>query len=233
MPDSASVNRMFGRIARRYDTANRVLSGGLDVLWRRRLVAEAARHNPARVLDLATGSGDVAFALKEGLPGPVSVTGVDFCRPMLEQAEAKQAASRWRDDPGLRFEWGDAHVLPFADGSFDLVTIAFGLRNLADRGQALREFRRLLRPKGLLLVLEFSQPATWFRPLYFFYLGRFLPFLGRKLTGDAEAYQYLHDSIKAFPARKALEAEFRGAGFDPVSSRPLAAGAVALHRAVA
>lgn len=230
MPDSTAVNRMFGRIARRYDTANRVLSGGLDVGWRRRLVAEAAKCHPAEVLDLATGSGDVAFALKAGLPTSVRVLGLDFCRPMLEEAEIKRSASPWKGDANLRFEWGDALALPFPDATFDLVTIAFGLRNLENRSQALREMRRVLRPGGCLLVLEFSQPSRWFRPFYFFYLRRILPLVGGKVTGDAEAYRYLNTSIEAFPAREALETELRAAGFGSVASEPLTGGAVALHR---
>lgn len=233
MPDSTAVNRMFGRIARRYDAANRVLSGGLDVGWRRRLVAAAERCHPAEVLDLATGSGDVAFALKAGLPASVRVLGLDFCRPMLEEAETKRSASPWKGDPTLRFEWGDALALPFPDATFDLVTIAFGLRNLENRSQALREMRRVLRPGGWLLVLEFSQPARWFRPFYFFYLRRVLPLVGGRVTGDPEAYRYLNASIEAFPTREALESELRAAGFGSVTSEALTGGAVALHRGTA
>lgn len=233
MPDPAAVNRMFGRIARRYDAANRILSGGMDRGWRRRLVTIAARENPGSVLDLATGSGDVAFALKERLPGKTRVLGVDFCQPMLDEAVAKKSVSRWREDPALEFQWADAKSLPYADQTFDMATIAFGLRNLPDRCQALHEFRRVLRRGGLLLVLEFSQPSPWFRPVYFFYLRRLLPFIGGKITGDPEAYRYLDESIQAFPTRTALEAELREAGFTAVSSEAMAGGAVALHRGAA
>lgn len=233
MPDSAAVNSMFGRIARRYDTANRVLSAGLDTGWRRRLVSEAAGHQPGAVLDLATGSGDVALALKEALPANCRVLGVDFCRPMLEQAEKKKNESRWRNDSALHFEWGDGMALHLPDATFDVVTIAFGLRNMSDRGQALREMRRVLRPGGLVLVLEFSQPARWFKPFYYFYLQRLLPLIGGRLTGDAEAYRYLNSSIQAFPTRAALEGELRSAGFQRVSSSALTGCTVALHRGFA
>jgi demethylmenaquinone methyltransferase/2-methoxy-6-polyprenyl-1,4-benzoquinol methylase len=224
---------MFGRIARRYDTANRVLSAGLDMGWRRRLVSAAAAHKPDQVLDLATGSGDVAIALKEALPAECRVLGADFCRPMLEQAERKQNESRWRNDSTLQFEWGDGMALHLPDATFDVVTIAFGLRNMSDRGQALREMHRVLRPGGLALVLEFSQPAAWFKPFYYFYLQRVLPLIGGRLTGDADAYRYLNSSIQAFPTRTVLEGELRSAGFKNVSSSALTGCTVALHRGIA
>lgn len=229
MPDPAAVNSMFARIARRYDLANRLLSAGLDVRWRRRLVAAVRRARPRDVLDLATGSGDVAFALARGLPAGTRITGMDFCQPMLDEAEQKKSAR----DAHVTFRQGDGMALPLADASVDAVTIAFGLRNMADRGRALGEMRRVLRPGGRLFVLEFSQPAAWFRPLYFFYMQRLAPRVAGWLTGDRAAYEYLCNSIEEFPARAALAQEIRSAGFARVAARGYTFGVVALHEAAA
>lgn len=219
---------MFGRIAARYDLANRILSGGLDRGWRARMVRRVRACGARSVLDLATGSGDVAFALAAALPAGARIVGGDFCEPMLEQARAKQAGRGGT----VSFVRADALDLPFPDGAFDAVTIAFGLRNLADRRRGLSEMRRVLRPGGRLWVLEFSQPAAAFRPLYYFYLRRILPGLGGRISGDRGAYAYLTDSIAAFPPREALSGEIRAAGFASVEAEPLALGAVALHEAV-
>lgn len=222
---------MFGRIARRYDLANRLLSGGMDVRWRGQLVRAVRRHQPAEVLDLATGSGDVAFALSTGLPPTTRITGMDFCRPMLDQAEAKQAAAGPACYSNVNFRQGDGLALPLADASYDALTIAFGLRNLADRPRGLREMLRVLRPGGRLFVLEFSQPGRWFRPFYYFYLRKILPRVAGIVTGDRAAYDYLNHTIGQFPDRAALSAEIRAAGFSEVTARPFTFGIVALHEA--
>lgn len=229
MPDPAAVNSMFGRIARRYDLANRVLSAGIDTHWRSRLVAAVRDARARDVLDLATGSGDVAFALAAGLPG-ARVVGMDFCAPMLEVAEAKRAA-RAGAAAAVEFRLGDGLAIPAPDASFDAVTIAFGIRNMADRPKCLAEMRRVLRPAGSLFILEFSQPWRWFGLLYRPYLRWVVPRLAGLLTGDRDAYRYLGDSIGAFPSREALCAEIRAAGFAEVRARAMTAGVVALHAA--
>jgi len=229
MPDPVAVQSMFGRIARRYDVANRVLSGGSDLWWRWRLVRAVRRQRPQDVLDLATGSGDVAFALARGLPAGTRITGMDFCRPMLDEAARKRAR-----DPryaAIRFLPGDGLALPLADDSCDALTIAFGLRNMADRHRALGEMRRVLRPGGRLYVLEFSQPFPGFAPLYFLYLRRVLPRLAAWLTGDRGAYDYLCGSIDRFPGRDDVSAEVMRAGFTSVRATPFTLGIVALHEA--
>jgi len=224
---------MFGRIASRYDVANRILSAGLDLGWRRRLVRRVAQYAPRRLLDLATGSGDVAFALARGLTERPAILGMDFCAPMLVQAEQKrQAATDGRYD-SIRFAQGDGLNLPLPDGDFDVVTISFGLRNMADRHRALTEIRRVLRPGGALLVLEFSRPYALLRPFYFLYLKHLLPVIGGWVTGNASAYRYLNDSIETFPGRAGLEQELLAAGFTNVSSESLTGGAVALHQGLA
>ncbi|MEJ1971503.1 MAG: class I SAM-dependent methyltransferase [Lacunisphaera sp.] len=231
MPDPKAVNSMFARIAGRYDLANHLLSGGLDFGWRQKLVRAVHDAHPAEVLDLATGSGDVAFALADGLPTWVKVTGMDFCQPMLDEAIAKRSASpRWNK---IEFKPGDGLALPLPDRCVDAVTIAFGLRNMADRHRALGEMRRVLRPGGRLFVLEFSQPDAWFRPIYFPYLKFVLPTIAGAVTGDRSAYDYLCGSIEQFPTRRELAAEITRAGFRAVHAIGLTFGAVALHEATA
>jgi demethylmenaquinone methyltransferase/2-methoxy-6-polyprenyl-1,4-benzoquinol methylase len=230
MPDATAVNSMFGRIARRYDLANRVLSAGIDTHWRARLVAAVADSGAREILDMATGSGDVAFALARGLPSGARVVGMDFCAPMLEVAQAKRSA-RAGAAASVEFRAGDGLAIPAPQCSFDSVTIAFGLRNMADRAACLAEMRRVLRPGGSLFILEFSQPWPWVRPFYSFYLRRFVPGVAGLITGEPDAYKYLGDTIGAFPGRDALSAEILSAGFSRVRARGMTAGIVALHAA--
>lgn len=229
MPEGHAVQSMFAGIASRYDLANRVLSGGLDVLWRRQLVRRVSACSPRCVVDLACGSGDVTFALKRGLGAEVSVSGMDFCQPMLDQADMKKA-----NDPLLTpidFSWADCQDLPMGDESVDVLTIAFGLRNLENRDRGLREMWRVLRPGGSLFVLEFTQPDRWFRPLYYAYLRGILPSMAHLLTGDKSAYDYLGGSIQVFPAKEALSTEITAAGFSSVRATGLSASIVAIHEA--
>ena len=227
-PDPDAVRATFEGIAPRYDLANHLLSGGLDFLWRRRLIREAVVSRPRDVLDLATGSGDVALALREVLPIDVKVTGLDFCPPMLAEAERKRIAAGHSPD-SLRFMQGDCLSLNFPDDSFDLVTIAFGLRNLCDRAVGLSEMQRVLRPGGRLLILEFSQPFFFLRPFYYLYLRVILPLFARWVTGDRKAYEYLGSSISGFPDRFGLAEEFRQANFHKVGFVSLTGAVVALH----
>jgi len=222
---------MFARIAGRYDLANHLLSGGVDFWWRRVLVRRVHDARPRDVLDLATGSGDVAFALADGLPAGVRILGMDFCQPMLDEAVKKRvASSRWHP---IEFRQGDGMALPLGDAQFDALTISFGLRNMADRHKSLTEMRRVLRPGGRLLVLEFSQPFAWFRPVYYAYLKYVLPTIAAVVTGDRGAYEYLCGSIEQFPDREAMSAEILRAGFKSVRATPLTFGIVALHEAQA
>lgn len=229
MPDPKAVNSMFARIAGRYDVANHLLSGGVDYWWRQRLVRVVHDAHPGAVLDLATGSGDVAFALADGLPAGTPITGMDFCQPMLDEAVKKRSGSpRWTQ---IEFQQGDGMALPLPDRAFDAVTISFGLRNMADRHKALSEMRRVLRPGGRLFVLEFSQPYFWFRPFYYAYLKFVLPVIAGVVTGDKSAYEYLCGSIELFPDRVGISAEIVRAGFGSVQATPMTFGIVALHEA--
>jgi|SRR5579859_8085757 len=230
MPDPEAVQSMFGRIAHRYDIANRLLSLGIDTYWRSRLVATVSASEPRNVLDLATGSGDVALALGRKLRASSRIFGLDFCEPMLEQAEARRVSKPERY-AGVQFILGDASALPLPDETFDAVTIAFGFRNFANRSRCLSEILRVLRKGGRLYILEFSQPWAAIRPLYTFYMRRFAPALAAVVTGDRKAYEYLATSIESFPDRKALALEIRKEGFAEVRSKALTFGVVALHQA--
>ena len=229
-PDPDAVRATFEGIAPRYDLANHLLSGGLDFLWRRHLVREAVVSRPRDVLDLATGSGDVALALREVLPIDVKVTGLDFCPPMLREAERKRETAGHSSE-NLEFLEGDCLALPFANESFDLITIAFGLRNLADRSRGLAEMLRVLRPGGSLLVLEFSQPYFWLKPFYYLYLRGILPILARFVTGDRRAYEYLGTSITGFPDGAGLASELNQASFAKVNFTSLTGAIVVMHAA--
>jgi len=229
MPEGSTVQRMFSGIASRYDFANRVLSLGLCVGWREQLVTAAKAVRPRVVADLATGSGDVAFALRRDLPAECAVVGYDFCEPMLElgRVRAKQ------EGVALEFKSGDCMRLPIADASQDVVTIAYGVRNFEDRARGLRELRRVVRTDGTLLILEFSQPSAWFAPFHFIHVRCVLPVLAGLLTGDFGAYKYLGTSIAGFPDAAGLDAELKAAGFAKVSHKRMLFGTVALHQAQA
>ncbi len=228
MPEGSAVQRMFSGIASRYDFANRVLSLGLCVGWRDQLVDAAKAADPKSVADLATGSGDVAFALRRTLPADCAIIGYDFCEPMLELGRIRAK----KENIALEFKTGDCMSLPIADASQDVVTIAYGVRNFEDRAKGLGELRRVLRAGGTLFVLEFSQPDRWFRPLHFIHVRCVLPILAGLLTGDFGAYKYLGTSIAGFPDAAGLETELNAAGFSRVSHKRMLFGTVALHQAV-
>jgi demethylmenaquinone methyltransferase/2-methoxy-6-polyprenyl-1,4-benzoquinol methylase len=215
-----AISAMFGRVAARYDIMNFAMGGGLDLYWRRRLVRAVAAQRPARVLDLATGSGDVLLALQRHHAYTESAIGADFCLPMLQRAQAKSARN---------LLVGDGLHLPFPDASFDAVTIAWGLRNFADRLAGLREMRRVLRPGGHAYVLEFSHPAAWLAPLYFWYMRHLMPMYAQFITPERGAYEYLGDSIRAFPRQPDLAAMMLQAGFAASRFTNLTLGIVALH----
>jgi demethylmenaquinone methyltransferase / 2-methoxy-6-polyprenyl-1,4-benzoquinol methylase len=225
----ALVAAMFGRIAPRYDLVNRVLSVGADRSWRREAARAALAGAPRRVLDVATGTGDLALLLARGPKAPL-VTGVDFAPEMLELAREKAA----RAGLPLRLERADALALPFADAAFDAVTVAYGLRNFADVAAGLREMRRVLRPGGRLVVLEFPPPGE--RPIgraIRWYGRTVMPTLGGWLSGDRSAYAYLPASTHAFLEPESLADALRAAGFGDVRYRLQTGGISALHVGVA
>ncbi len=221
------VRGMFGRIAPRYDLLNHLLSFNLDKRWRARTVARVASildRPDSRVLDLCCGTGDVALALEKRAVRPVLAT--DFSHPMLVEAGRKLAARGFRTP---LFE-ADALHLPLADASLDLITVAFGFRNLANYQSGLQELLRVLKPGGTAAILEFSQASNRvFRALYGFFSTRVLPRVGGMISGSPDAYSYLPESIRKFPGAEQLAREMRRAGFSRVEFECMTGGAVALH----
>ncbi len=191
---------MFGRVAGRYDLVNTVLSGGLDYFWRRRAAEIVRGWRPGRLLDLATGSGVLAASLARACPA-ATVVGADFSLPMLRRAQARERVAR--------LAVADAMRLPFSDGAFDAVTVAFGLRNMPSYSGALEEMRRVLRPGGRVLILDFSVPGGWWRGVYRFYLHRCLPRVAGFVCGERAAYKYLGESIERFPRGETMRALLR------------------------
>lgn len=219
---AAHVREMFGSIATRYDLANHVLSCGLDFYWRARAANIVAGWQPHSIADLATGTGDLARAMQRKLPH-AELTGVDFLPEMLELARRKGVR---------RLVLADAMKLPFADASFDCVTIAFGLRNLDNCSAALTEMWRVLNARGHLLVLEFSLPRTpILRAVYRFYLHACLPLLGSFLTQKKSAYDYLGDSIEEFPSGNVMCELMRGTGYVSPDFERLTGGIVTIYTA--
>ena len=211
------VQQMFGRIAGRYDLLNHLLSFNLDKRWRARMVQRVSSTPGARVLDLCCGTGDVLQALKQH-----GAFGSDFCHPMLLEAQRKS--------PGSPLFEADALSLPLASNSLDLITCAFGFRNLANYDKGLEEILRVLKPGAVAAILEFSQPTNRaFGALYGFFSTRVLPTIGGIISGSRDAYSYLPESIRKFPGAEDLASQMRQAGFERVEFERMTGGAVALH----
>jgi demethylmenaquinone methyltransferase / 2-methoxy-6-polyprenyl-1,4-benzoquinol methylase len=222
------VGGVFSSVARRYDLMNDLMSLGLHRVWKQYFAATSGVRRGDRVLDLAGGTGDIAALLKPKVGDEGEVLLGDINADMLRVGRDRlldRGVLR-----GLTFLQLNAEALPFADASFDLVTIAFGLRNVTDKAQALREMHRVLKIGGRALVLEFSevQPA-WFRPIYDFHSFQVLPRLGALIAGDADSYRYLAESIRKHPPQESLRTMMQEAGFERCDFRNLNAGIVAIH----
>jgi demethylmenaquinone methyltransferase/2-methoxy-6-polyprenyl-1,4-benzoquinol methylase len=213
------VRALFSAIAGRYDLANHLLSGGLDFFWRRRAAQLVRSWRPQRILDLATGSGDLALTLRAACPGAL-IIGADFCHPMLRIAQRKGVA---------HLVTADGLALPFADETFDVVTVAFGLRNMASWPGALAEMRRVLKPGGHVLILDFSVPRPPLVWLYRPYLHHVLPRIAALLTKEKAAYEYLGDSIEKFPHGAAMCSLLAKSGMEDATWDPLSGGIVSLY----
>ena len=224
------VAAMFNAISPKYDALNRILSAGIDQSWRRKTLREIRATGALNLLDVATGTADLALALAKGIPGS-KVVGVDISSGMLEVGRSKVRA---KDLEGrVRLDLGDGEQLPYEESSFGAVTVAFGVRNFENLEQGLRDMRRVLEPGGTLAVLEFSQPTAWpLRSLYLFYFKNILPRIGRMVSKDASAYTYLPNSVQAFPYGEAFAAKLREAGFKSVRVRPLTFGIASLYLAI-
>ncbi len=220
------VRGMFAEIAPRYDLVNRLLSGGIDVAWRRTTVREAPPPPTGAILDVCCGTGDLALAYARTAAPGVRIVASDFCRPMLDRGVEKAR----RDGRVIEWVEADAMDLPFPDRTFDLVTVAFGLRNIADTRRGLAEMARVTRPGGRLAILEFSLPTNALvRAGYLWYFRRVLPWVGNAVARNrSDAYTYLNQSVEAFPSGRALAALVEAAGFDEVRQVPLTLGIASL-----
>lgn len=223
------VQEMFGQIAPRYDFLNHLLSLNVDRYWRWRTVRRAPPRGDAPVLDLCTGTGDLALAYSRAAGGRVAVVGADFCHPMLERARDKSA--RANGSGRAHFVEADAQVLPFPNDHFQLVSVAFGLRNVSDTDRGLREMVRVCQPGGRVVVLEFSLPTLApLRAAYLWYFRHVLPRIGQALARNRhEAYAYLPASVGEFPSGEALAQRMRAAGLARVEFWPLTLGVATLY----
>jgi demethylmenaquinone methyltransferase/2-methoxy-6-polyprenyl-1,4-benzoquinol methylase len=222
------VREMFAAIAPRYDRANRVLTAGVDELWRRRAVRELAVPRGGSALDLCCGTGDLTFHLLRSDP-TLRVVGVDFCEPMLAGARRRAANGEDRDGRA-RFVEADVMALPFEDRSFDGAIMGFSMRNVVDIDTTLREARRVLRPGARFVNLDVSKAKNpLFRRLFNLYFYGVVPIVGGLVGGSKQAYRYLPDSLTNFPDAPALARRFSEAGFSEVRAIPLAGGAIVIH----
>lgn len=226
--NSAKICGMFSRIAPRYDLLNRILSMGIDRRWRRHAASLIKYRDNGLIIDIATGTGDMALATAAATGGSIRIVGVDFCEEMVRLAAAKVLPTLFRERISLGI--ASCEALPFRDETFDAATIAFGIRNVVDRVQGLREILRVLRPGGRLVLLEFSTPRpALFIALYNFYFRRILPAVGG-LFSDPGAYRYLPESVSGFPDRETFLEMMANAGFTNIGHTELTFGIVTEYR---
>ncbi len=222
------VEMMFNRIAFRYDLMNRLLSFGIDVKWRNKMLKLLTDARPSKILDVATGTADVALMLVK--LNPQQIIGVDISQEMIEVGRKKIK------DEGkekiISLIQADAENLPFPNNNFDAVTVSFGVRNFETLEKGLNEIYRVLKPDGRLIILEFSKPKTFpFKQLYSFYFTAVCPIIGKWITGDKEAYNYLHRSVEAFPEGDNFIKVLSDSGFQTIKCKPLTFGISSLYSA--
>ncbi|HMO52266.1 MAG TPA: bifunctional demethylmenaquinone methyltransferase/2-methoxy-6-polyprenyl-1,4-benzoquinol methylase UbiE [Kiritimatiellia bacterium] len=228
-PSRQQVWAMFDRIAPRYDMLNRLLSFRRDVAWRNRMATMVPDRSGLVLLDIATGTADQIISLMTKTPRIAGAVGVDMSEGMLSHGRVKIERLGWQERVTLKT--GDAMSIPEPDQQFDVATMSFGIRNVLNVTEALREVYRVLKPGGRALILEFSTPGNpVFRPLYFFYLRHLLPIIGGILSGDRKAYRYLNRTIETFPSGEAFCAIMKEAGFINVSATPLTLGIASIYQ---
>ena len=219
MQDPEYVKNAFSGIAKKYVITNHILSLGIDILWRRKVAKVVSKKKPNRILDLATGSGDLALEIEKKSSNSEIICS-DFCAPMLEIAESR----------GLKTVLADAMSLPFNDCDFDLISVGFGLRNMADWSDALHEMKRVLKTNGYIVILDFSLPDNKFRRvLYCIYLNKILPFIAGVITRKRAAYKYLAKTIEEFPSGKSMCDFIEGNGFNEAKCYPLSFGIASIY----
>ncbi len=220
---------MFDRISGKYDLLNKILSLGIDRRWRRRSLKLLVPYSPQNLLDVATGTGDMAFMAAKIL-APASITGIDLSAGMLEVANKRNKTFKTESNTSIAFLKGDAEYLPFPDNSFDAATVTFGVRNFGDLQQGLKEMQRVLQPGAPIVVLEFTKPRIFpFRQLFHIYFKHILPLIGSWTSGDGRAYKYLYESVQVFPDFNDFNQELIKAGFQRPTFTPLSLGICAIY----
>ena len=222
---------MFDKISGKYDLLNRLLSLGIDRSWRKKALETLLPHHPSHLLDVATGTGDMAF-MADKILKPRQITGIDLSAGMLEVATKRLAHTGDQTNASIEFKKGDAEKLEFADSTFDAITVAFGVRNFADLQAGLKELNRVLKSGAPIVVLEFTKPRVFpFRQLFDIYFRHVLPLVGSWTSGDKRAYKYLYESVQAFPDYDAFNQELIRAGFSKPVYQSLSAGICAIYKA--
>lgn len=225
-PKKQQVSEMFNNIAHRYDFLNHLLSMGIDKIWRRKVINLIKPLKPKIILDVATGTGDLALALAK--VNPEKIIGLDISTGMLEKAKIKSKNAQLSQL--IEFKEGDAENLPFEDNSFDVITVAFGVRNFETLSKGLKELLRVLKPSGKLFILEFSKPSNpIMRKLYFFYFYNVLPTIGKLVSKDSRAYTYLPESVSVFPDGNDLLNILKENGFNDLVCKPLTFGISSIY----
>lgn len=225
-PKKQQVSEMFNNIAHRYDFLNHLLSMGIDKIWRRKVINLIKPLKPKIILDVATGTGDLALALAK--VNPEKIIGLDISTGMLEKAKMKSKNAQLSQL--IEFKEGDAENLPFEDNSFDVITVAFGVRNFETLSKGLKELIRVLKPSGKLFILEFSKPSNpIMRKLYFFYFYNVLPTIGKLVSKDSRAYTYLPESVSVFPDGNDLLNILKENGFNNLVCKPLTFGISSIY----
>lgn len=228
-PSRHEIWKMFDQISPTYDRVNRILSLGMDQLWRKKLCHYLPVQKQMRILDCATGTGDQIIALFEKKPDIASIVGIDLAEDMIRLGKEKIATKPYAKK--VEFVTADALHIPYPDNHFDCVTISFGIRNVTDIMAAFKEFRRVLKPGGRVLILEGTIPRKkWLRSLHLFYLRYFLPNIGGIISKNFKAYRYLNETIESFPQGKMFNGKLRAAGFIDVRSNLILGGITTIYQ---
>lgn len=223
------VEQMFDNISGKYDLLNRILSMGIDIRWRKKVVKSVKKANPKTVLDIATGTGDLAIQIAKSTQA--QITGFDLSAGMLEVGRKK--VTKEKLDGRIEMIQGDAENMPFENNSFDVITVAFGVRNFENLKKGLDEIYRVLKPGGKFIILEFSQPESFpMKQLYAFYSKNILPKIGKQISKDESAYTYLPDSVKAFPYGEEMKKILKNSNFSKSSDKKLTFGIASIYESL-